>query len=112
MDKRIASALTYIRLNIHEQITCSDVANYVFLSEGRFSHLFRKQVGMSFSAYLVYQRIVETYTAIIKGKSITEASIEAGFSSSAHFAQTNKRLFGLSASTITKDLAFYKIAEI
>ena len=40
------------------------------------------------------------------------SSIEAGFSSSAHFAETNKRLFGLSASTITKDLAFYKIAEI
>ena len=112
MDKRIESALTYIGLNIHEQFTCRDVANYVFLSEGRFSHLFKKEVGMSFSAYLVYQRIMATYVEIIKGKSITEASIEAGFSSSAHFAETNKRLFGLSASTVTKNLVFKKIAEI
>ena len=67
---------------------------------------------MTFSAYLIYQRIIKTYTEIMKGKSITEASIEAGFSSSSHFAETNKKLFGLPARTIKKDLDFYKIAEI
>lgn len=112
MDKRVKSALTYIQSNLHEPITCSDVAKHIFLSEGRFSHLFKEQIGMTFSAYLIYQRIMKTYTEIINGKSITEASIEAGFSSSTHFAETNKRLFGLSASTIKKDLTFYKIAEI
>ena len=111
-DKRIASALSYIQLNIREQLTCRCVANYVFLSEGRFSHLFKEQVGMTFSAYLIYQRIMKTYTEIINGKSITEASIESGFSSSTHFAETNKRIFGLSASAIKKELIFYKIAEI
>ena len=67
---------------------------------------------MSFAAYLIYQRVIKTYAEIINGKSITEASINAGFSSSAHFAETNKRLFGLSASTIKRNLKFYKIAEI
>lgn len=112
MDKRIKLALEYIRLNLHEQITCRDVANYVFLSEGRFSHLFKKEMGMSFSSYLVYQRIMATYVKITKGKSITEAAIESGFSSSSHFAKTNKQLFGLTASSITKDFIFYKIAGI
>ena len=112
MDKRIEYALTYIQSNLQEPITCSDVANYISLSEGRFSHLFKEQVGMTFSAYLIYQRIIRTYTEIVKGKSITEASIESGFSSSSHFAETNKKLFCLSARTIKKDLNFYKIAEI
>ena len=112
LDNRIKSAITYIQSNLHEQITCSDVANHIFLSEGRFSHLFKEQVGTTFSAYLIYQRIMKTYAEIINGKSITDASIEAGFSSSTHFAETNKRIFGLSASTIKKDLIFYKIAEI
>ena len=111
VDNRIVSALTYIQSNLQEAITCSQVANNVFLSEGRFSHLFKEQVGMSFAAYLIYQRVVKTYAEIINGKSITEASINAGFSSSAHFAETNKRLFGLSASTIKRNLKFYKIAE-
>ena len=112
LDNRIKSAITYIQSNLHGQITCSDVAKHVFLSEGRFSHLFKEQVGMTFSAYLIYQRIMKIYTEIINGKSITDASIEAGFSSSTHFAETNKRVFGLSANTIKKDLVFYKIAEI
>ena len=55
---------------------------------------------------------MKTYTEVINGKSITEASLEAGFSSSAHFAETNKRLFGLSAMSIKKDINFCKIAEI
>ena len=112
MDERVESALKYVRANLQEPLTCSDVAKHVFLSEGRFSHLFKEQVGMTFAAYLIYQRVMKAYVEIINGKSITEAAIEAGFSSSTHFAETSKRLFGLSASTIRKDLVFYKIAEI
>ena len=51
MDRRIKDALTYIQLKLDEPITCKDVANYIFLSEGRFSHLFSQQVGMTFSSY-------------------------------------------------------------
>ena len=112
MDERVESALKYVRTNLQESLTCGDVAKHVFLSEGRFSHLFKEQVGMTFAAYLIYQRVMKTYVEIINGKSITEAAIEAGFSSSTHFAETSKRLFGLSASTIRKDVEFYKIAEI
>ena len=111
-DTRIECALTYIQSKLHERITCDDVAGYIFLSTGRFSHLFKEQVGMTFAAYLIYQRVIKTYTDMINGKSITDASLDAGFSSSAHFAETNKRLFGLSASIVKKDLEFYKIAEI
>ena len=112
VDERVVSALKYICANLQEPLICSDVAKQVSLSEGRFSHLFKEQVGMTFAAYLIYQRVMKTYVEIINGKSITEASIEAGFSSSTHFAETNKRIFGLSASTIRKGLVFYKIAEI
>ena len=112
MDERVEAALKYVRSNLSEPLTCSDVAKHVFLSEGRFSHLFKEQAGMTFAAYLIYQRVMKTYVEIINGKSITEAAIEAGFSSSTHFAETSKRLFGLSASIIRKDLFFYKIAEI
>ena len=111
-DARIECALTYIRSGLQEKITCEDVAGHVFLSEGRFSHLFKEQVGMTFAAYVIYQRVMKTYTDMINGQSITDAALDAGFSSSAHFAQTSKRLFGLPASVVKKDLEFYKIAEI
>ena len=108
-DTRIADAMKTIRSQLSMPLSCGDVADSVFLSQGRFSHLFRQQVGMTFSAYLIYQRLLHVYTRILSGMSITEASLEAGFSSSTHFAEVNRRVFGLSASSITKNLIFTKI---
>ena len=71
--------------------------------------MFKEQVGMTFASYLIYQRVMYVYTKTLQGKTITEAAMEAGFSSSAHFADVNRRVFGLSASTITHDLVFVKV---
>ena len=108
-DERIVSAMKYIRSACFENLSCNMVADAVHLSQSRFSHLFREQVGMTFSAYLIYQRIMHVYTQLLQGKTITDAALEAGFSSSAHFADVNRRIFGLSASTITHDLMFTKV---
>ena len=107
-DERILEAMNYIRSMRTDRITCKNVADAVCLSQSRFSHLFREQVGMTFAAYLIYQRILHVYAQTIGGKSITEAALEAGFSSSAHFADVNRRIFGLSASNITRDMIFTK----
>ena len=108
-DERILVAIDYIRARLSEKITCQEVADAVALSQGRLSHLFKEQVGMTFASYLVYQRILRVYTEILHGKSITETALQAGFSSSGHFADVNRRVFGLSASSITKDLEFAKV---
>jgi len=108
-DERIISAREYIRARSAEKITCREVADAVYLSQGRFSHLFKEQMGMTFVSYLICQRIISVYIAVIQGKSITEAALEAGFSSSAHFADVNRRVFGISAGGITKNLVFRKI---
>lgn len=108
-DERIQTAMKYIRANSTEKVTCQNAANAVHLSQSRFSHLFREQVGMTFAAYLIYQRILYVYTWMLRGASITEAALEAGFSSSAHFADVNRRVFGISASTITQNLEFVKV---
>lgn len=107
-DPRITLAIGYIRDRLSERITCREVAEAVFLSEGRFSHLFKAQVGMTFAAYVVYQRLMYGYRQILRGRSITEAALEAGFSGSAHFADVNRRVFGLSASSIVHELRFIK----
>ena len=108
-DERILSAMKYIRSKFSERISCQDVADAVHLSQGRLSHLFKEQVGMTFAAYLIYQRIMYVYAQTFRGKSITEAALEAGFSSSAHFADANRRVFGISASSIAHNLIFIKV---
>ena len=101
--------MNYIRKSSNSDMTCKEVADAVFLSEGRFSHLFREQVGMTFAAFLIYQRILNVYANVIRGKTVTEAAIEAGFSSSTHFADVNRRVFGISISNISRDLNYIKV---
>ena len=108
-DKRVLDAMIHIRENFLEKLLCQKVAASVFLSEGRFSHLFREQAGMPFASYLIYQRIMYVYGEILRGKSITEAALSAGFSGSAHFADVNRRVFGLSAGNITRNMVFHKV---
>ena len=63
--------------------------------------------------YDIWQGTGDSYygleKAVLSRLGITEAALEAGFSSSAHFADVNRRVFGISASTITHDLAFTKV---
>ena len=108
-DERIQSAMQYIRSSLSENITCQEAADTVNLSQSRFSHLFKEQVGVTFAAYLIYQRIMYVYLQILQGMAITEAALEAGFSSCSHFADVNRRVFGLTASAITHDLIFIKV---
>jgi len=108
-DGRIRDAMALIRAGLSEPITCQDIATRVFLSQSRFSHLFLQQAGMTFSAYLICQRLLYVYARLCGGCSITEAALEAGFSSSAHFAAVNRRVFGLPASRITENLTFLNI---
>lgn len=110
-DGRILEAMAYIRARVSDGVTCREAAEAVCLSQSRFSHLFRKETGMTFASYLVSQRILYVYAQRFRGESLTEAAIEAGFSSSAHFADVNRRVFGLTASSITREWVF-RIAEI
>ena len=41
-DDRINSAITYIRQSMYEKISCGEIAKKVFLSQSRFSHLFKE----------------------------------------------------------------------
>lgn len=108
-DERIAKAMRYIRDTAPDGVSCAEAARAACLSPGRFSHLFKEQVGMTFAAYIVYQRVMHVYANILSGKSITEAALSAGFSSSSHFADVNRRVFGTCASSITQDLEFIKV---
>ena len=70
-DERIVTAIEYIRSKSFEKLSCKAVADAVYLSQSRFSHLFKEQVGMTFAAYMIYQRIMYVYAQVRQGKTIT-----------------------------------------
>lgn len=80
--------------------TIDTLCKTVFLSEGRLSHLFREQVGISLVGYILFSKLSKTYSYLLAGESVTEAAIHAGFSSAAHFAAVNKKQFGISVREV------------
>ncbi len=111
-DERIRQAYVYIDEHIGSDMTVASIADHFCMSESRFSHLFRKEAGMSVANYLVFRKLYFTYLGLMEGKNITTAALDAGFSDPSHFAATNKRMFGLSPTAVSGSMKIITIAEI
>lgn len=100
MDPRIAAAMTRINVAPSEAPPLSELAAEAGLSESRFLHLFRRDAGTSLRRYRSWARLLCVGAAIAAGRSLTEASAEAGFASPSHLSDTFKATFGLTASQL------------
>lgn len=109
-DNRICQILNYVSKidGIYED-TFNILCDEVCLSRSRVSHLFKKQVGFSLSKYLTFEKMRKAYTYIATGENVTTASIKAGFSSSSHFSNVSKKMFGLAFTDFTKTVEFEEI---
>lgn len=110
LDERITRALLYIRQHIHESISAAALAAEVHLSEHRFLHLFKEQVGAPLRQYVLWIRLAAGIQAFVEGRSAKEAAYEAGFSDPAHFSRTFQQLFGGQPSMYAAIKTFYHIA--
>lgn len=100
MDPRIASAMTRINDAPAEATPLRELAAEAGLSESRFLHLFRRDTGTSLRRYRSWARLLRVGAAVSAGRSLTEASAEAGFASPSHLSDTFKATFGLSPSQL------------
>ncbi|RKF20475.1 helix-turn-helix domain-containing protein [Alginatibacterium sediminis] len=76
------------------------VAEAMFLSESRFLHLFRAQLGIAWRPYLLWKRLICALLAIKRGQSATQAAYQAGFSDSAHLSHTLSRNLGMTSKQL------------
>jgi AraC-like DNA-binding protein len=96
-DYRAEYACRYVLAHFHENINRDKMAEMVNLSPGYFSNLFRSEVAMSFSDYLIQVR-VENAKCLLKrfDLSVEAISKKCGFNSLAHFSRTFKDRCGQS----------------
>lgn len=100
IDPRITAAARRIRENPAMTVSSRELAAEAGLSESRFLHLFRDELGTSLRRYRVWVRLVHAGTAIAAGANMTEAAMKSGFASPSHLADRFKTTFGLSASQL------------
>lgn len=83
-----------------DQWRAKQVASWLAISESRFLHLVKQELGVAWRPYLLWRRLICSVQAIKSGKSMTEAAHLAGFSDSAHLSRTIKRIFGMTSKQL------------
>ncbi len=95
----VSSAARYIRTHLNTQLTRADIARHVHLSQNYLARIFKKEMGMSISDFIIRQRIdyaVQMLTCT--SLSISEIAVKAGYESYSYFYTTFCRLMGMNPS--------------
>ncbi|MBQ7108743.1 MAG: response regulator [Clostridia bacterium] len=96
-------AKTFIKMHYGEPIKLLDVAEYVQISKGHLSRVFKKSIGISFTDYLVKVRMEEAIHFMKNTNlKVYEIAERVGYSSSAQFGRVFKKFAGKSPKDYMK----------
>lgn len=85
MSSAIKNVIEYINSNISENLALSSLAEKFFMSKYHLCRSFKKHTGFTVNQYITYRRIMVVRDLHAQGKSLSDSSIEAGFSSYSNF---------------------------
>ena len=109
IDPRIARVLQAIRDSSDLRMSLDDAAASVHLSPGRFTHLFKEELGLPFRRYMLWRKVTRAMLAIGRQRSIADAAQEGDFADAAHLTRTFYQMFGMPPSVLMRG-EFFEIA--
>ena len=96
-------AVTYLQQHFTEPIGLNDAARQADLSPAYFSTLFKQEMGVGFSEYLLSLRLERVCARLrTTGQTIKQISEEAGFADYSYFCRIFKKNIGLSPAAYRK----------
>jgi len=108
LDERIAKVLDAIRARDDLRMSLDDAAQLAFLSPSRFAHLFKDQVGLPYSRYMLWRKLTRAMVAIASERTLAAAAQAADFADAAHLTRTFYQMVGMAPSVLMRG----KFAEI
>jgi len=100
VDRRVREALARMHAAPAERPSLSELAAAAGLSTSRFIHLFKAATGVPLRRYKMWLAVGAAMRELSGGANLTEAALEAGFSSSAHFSTAFREMFGMEPSRL------------
>lgn len=89
-NQQMKAILMYINENITSPLTLDSIAERFYISKYHLCHLFKKHTGFSPNKYITHKRILLVRELFSQGKTLLEASYEAGFLNYSNFYKMYK----------------------
>jgi len=102
LDPRVTTVLNAIRNGDDLHVSLESAASKAFLSPSRFAHLFKEQVGLPFSRYMLWRKLTRSMVAIASEETISAAAHAADFADAAHLTRTFYQMLGLPPSVLMR----------
>ena len=102
LDPRVTTVLDAIRVRDDLHISLESAAEKAFLSSSRFAHLFKQQVGLPFSRYVLWRKLTRAMVAIASERTISAAAHAADFADAAHLTRTFYQMVGMAPSALMR----------
>ena len=100
-SKTVSEAITYISQHYMNSISLVDVAESVHLNEEYFSRLFKKEVGINFTDYLLNLRMEKAHSLLMTTDlKIASVAEKVGISDSKYFSLLFKKTFDQTPSQV------------
>lgn len=100
LNERVLQILKNIDDFKHLGARVSDLAKKYCYSESYLTHLFKNETGIALKSYLLMRQFEYVWREVMKGRFLTEASMDAGFSSPSHFSDVCRKLTGISVTKV------------
>lgn len=103
-DERIKRALESLDTLLSGKVVAQELAQAAHLSLSQLERLFGSRLGLPVRRLVLWRRLRLALALVLSDRSLTDAAHEAGFSDSAHFSRTMKKVFGVSVSQALRNL--------
>jgi len=99
----IRKIILYIRKNLTSKISLEDIAKDLYITKEHLSRLFKKEMGITISEYIIQTKIEEAKTLLNETDyNILDIAVLLNFANSSHFSNSFKKVTGLSPSDYRK----------
>lgn len=102
LNDAILSVKSFIKENISSDISRDDAAKQIHLNPAYFGRVFKKMTGMSFSEYILKQRMKNAARLLRNGADTKTASYESGYNDDKYFRLVFKKYYGVSPAEYRK----------
>src|SRR3954466_3436002 len=102
LDARVTTVLDAIRASDDLRMSLDKAADKACLSSTRFAHLFKDQVGLPFSRYMLWRKLTRAMVAIASEGTIAAAAHAADFADAAHLTRTFRQMVGMAPSVLMR----------